>query len=1212
MAKVLKTVVKVVVAAALITVGVLTGNSALIIQGVFFAISALVDVVGLFKSPKANNTVGDRLNKQVAPTAPRKIAFGRTAAGTDIRFFEKYGSKQDAYVEIIAVASHKIQGFRSLTFEDELSWNGSSIVGKYASGITGIVARTEGAANNAFSAGSGAYWTTSCRMTGCAYLAVSYKLDDKIWPNGIPSRITIEVDGCPVYDPRRDSTNGGSGSHRLYDQNTWEFTSSGTSIGRNPALALLSYLVGWRINGRLAWGMGVPPERINLANFINYANICEELVSLQAGGTTQRYTCDLLTDTSQTHEAIIDTIAACMGSCRLVDVDGLYQFVGGYDDTFGPKTSFSADDLVGPYEWRPSPPTRERFNIVRGRFADPTKLYQLNDWPAVEVTALADGIPRTKTIDLPAITRPETAQRIGKQFLLRDQYPGLFTGVFGPRGFLVQVGSLVTLSLPQEGWNNKLFRVVSQTENHDLVFQMTLQEESSQIYAWDREEKPLPPNITPPGYDHGLTLNPQGLSAISRIVRGSNGLGICFIDISWTPETSGRVSGIEIQTKEASGSIWSTATEGLFSAASGSFTTRAAAPGIEINIRARYRMSTGVYGDWSTILLTSKGTSISVTDSFINESWNYSTLSDAPWAFSANGVAPSLVYSASAGKTVLSVGGDSGNQGSQGEFKYSIPFDANALYEISWTIKTITPGDGVAYVGVVARDSSGANIQSYGGTYHYVSLAGASLTAGVRAYKGYFRGLATVGPGVGTPSIDPANPSPLAMGTVWIAPIFILNYLNKTGRHEIEAVSLRKIEDVQAASFELIPLGAVSVAGKTIRKTGSTNAWDAGARSKALHPNGAYVSFQFRITPTDDFAGLSASTTSNPIGDSVNYGWFRWSVDNNLYIYELGVQRGNFGSYSAGMTLSVVYDGVNARYYKDGALVYTSDSAIGLSLGLRVSLYQNGSSVTILDFGSLQGRMQDSRGNPYSIANIASYQNAPALSSSTSGSSSTVTISAFSRAFDFGTVNYNGGSVSGLAPGVLYYIYYDDPNFSGSVSYVASTNIQAAGGSPNRTLLGSIKTPATTGTSPPPPPPREDNCVAVDMFLRANLLAGDAKVNELLYVMADDLSYLGLQKVVANKVAQEECVEISTKSASVIVSVSAPVVTRTGLTLRAPEVLGHEVAVLIDGEFGFEAIVSVKPAGLKAVAKINVAGMSYAAGARPDRMIFTHNIYYKP
>ncbi|WP_153006280.1 hypothetical protein [Sphingomonas sanguinis] len=541
MSKVIKSVVMIAVAVAVIVyaapllgaVASLYGASAAVVTAITstvvgLGVSLALAGVGTLirKAPQSvSQSMADRLQNSVVPSAPRKIVFGRTAAGADVRFFETWGSKKDRYAQVIALASHKVT-IRDIYLEDDLTWTSGALVA-HTDGINFLRAINEGSSANAQPLGSGAYWTSSSRFTGCAYLAIDWKLDSKAWPQGIPQRVITIVDGCPVYDPRLDSTAGGSGPHRASDQATWEFVHSGIEIGRNPALALLTYLIGYRLNGKLLWGMGIPLNRINLDNFRVYANVCEERVVTADGSTVQRYTADGIVSTADTHETVLSALTAAMGSCKLTDVGGTYGLVGGYDDTLGPKQAFDESDLVGgmnspaPYSWVPSGPARETYNIVRGRFADPAQLFQLVDWGVIETDNLPDGVPRTLSLDLGFVSRAETCQRIAKQFLMREaKTPGFFTATFGPKAFAVQVGSLVTLSLPSQGWNNKLFRVQSQTENDLMIFQMTLREESSEVYAWDREEKPLPAVVRPGGYDASAWLPVEGLRLSTAAYQG--------------------------------------------------------------------------------------------------------------------------------------------------------------------------------------------------------------------------------------------------------------------------------------------------------------------------------------------------------------------------------------------------------------------------------------------------------------------------------------------------------------------------------------------------------------------------------------------------------------------------------------------------------------------------------------------------------------------
>ena len=82
-----------------------TITSSLVGLGVSLGMAAAASV--LRKAPSMSQSLVDRLHTSVVPSAPRKIVFGTTAAGSDVRFaetFDRAGSKKDGYAQIIALA----------------------------------------------------------------------------------------------------------------------------------------------------------------------------------------------------------------------------------------------------------------------------------------------------------------------------------------------------------------------------------------------------------------------------------------------------------------------------------------------------------------------------------------------------------------------------------------------------------------------------------------------------------------------------------------------------------------------------------------------------------------------------------------------------------------------------------------------------------------------------------------------------------------------------------------------------------------------------------------------------------------------------------------------------------------------------------------------------------------------------------------------------
>lgn len=99
--------------------------------------------------------------------------------------------------------------------------------------------------------------------------------------------------------------------------------------------------------------------------------------------------------------------------------------------------------------------------------------------------------------------------------------------------------------------------------------------------------------------------------------------------------------------------------------------------------------------------------------------------------------------------------------------------------------------------------------------------------------------------------------------------------------------------------------------------------------------------------------------------------------------------------------------------------------------------------------------------NQITTANRSSVQStATPLSASSDASSSEIAIAAHSVKFDFGTVSYGSGTISGLSISTTYYVYASDSDYGGgAVTYLATTNpdnLMATG----IYYVGAVTTPA--------------------------------------------------------------------------------------------------------------------------------------------------------
>ena len=486
--------------------------------GASMILSGASDV--LFGGTKTPKTQLSRLNASLDVTTPRKAVFGTTAMNLDIRYQEASGANQEYIDYVLAVAAHKVKSIDEIWFEEKQAWTSGGGVTSTYSGYLTVNTILEGGAASYFTVNGGSRWGADERMTGCALVHIRIKRtgndkkSESPLVNGMPSRVTIIGEGALLYDPRLDSTvTGGSGAHRADDQATWGSYTAADDTD-NPALQLLWWLLGWKINDRLSIGCGVPPERIDLPSFITAANICDEDVTLAVGGTQKRYRTSGTASDADDRMGIINTFLSCMnGTSR--DSGGKLTLQVMKNDLADYVLDFDENDIIGEFEWNQTRGLTDSYNAARGRFIDPStnSLYQMADYPEVGF-ASPDGIPRVMALDLPYVEDGRRAQRIAKQVLQRNQYRGMFSATFKAKALGCSVGDVVRISFSALGWSNKLFRVVSQEIRFDGLVPMALVEENAAIYAWDAEDV-APVSPTAPVVYNPLN-NPfmQGISQV--------------------------------------------------------------------------------------------------------------------------------------------------------------------------------------------------------------------------------------------------------------------------------------------------------------------------------------------------------------------------------------------------------------------------------------------------------------------------------------------------------------------------------------------------------------------------------------------------------------------------------------------------------------------------------------------------------------------------
>ncbi|MBL4699871.1 MAG: hypothetical protein JKX85_01305 [Phycisphaeraceae bacterium] len=430
----------------------------------------------------------------------------------------------------------------------------------------------------------GSKWTENHRLRGVAYLAVVLTYNSNTFPTGIPN-ITAVVKGKKVFDPRTSQVN--------YSNNT--------------ALCSLDYLQNQR------YGLRATDAEIDSSSFIAAANVCDEQVALQAGGTENRYESNGTFDTSEAPKDILSDIAFSMAG-TITNSGGRWSAK--------PGAFFPADLELTERHARDSinvvtkTTRRDNFNGVKGLYVSSLNDWQPSDFPPVssDFYLQQDGGERSwADIELKFTTSPSMSQRIAKIFLerarqqIRCEFPANLSAM------RLKASDNVELSISRFGWDKKLFEVAqwelvqadsSGDDTPGIGVDLALVEIAPEVFNWNSGEETtvdFAPNTNLPNPFNPVAV-PTGISLVAgttELLTLGDGSVLNRLKVSWSlhPDTSVIMNGqIEVQWKKTSESNY-----GNSLPLSGSSTVVFLSPvedGTEYDVRIRAINSIGVTSDF--------------------------------------------------------------------------------------------------------------------------------------------------------------------------------------------------------------------------------------------------------------------------------------------------------------------------------------------------------------------------------------------------------------------------------------------------------------------------------------------------------------------------------------------------------------------------------------------------------------------------------------
>ncbi len=383
-------------------------------------------------------------------------------------------------------------------------------------------------------------WSSDMIGRDTCYAILTFRVRQQLY-SGFPT-VLFEVSGIPLYDPRKDTSVGGSGAHRWANKATWE-------PSNNPFVQIYNIMRGIQITSTEAWGGRATASDVPLSTWFTAMNACDAATPLAAGGTEPMYRSGIeVFGNDEPASVIEELLKAAAGD--LCDIGGIWKARAG--GVALPVYMFTDDDVIitqsGTFDPFPAGLSGV-YNAAVATYPEPISTYETETSPQMlfaDYEAQDRGQRLPASLSLPSVPYTNQVQRLCDGYVRDNRKFRRHSVPMPPQAMLLEPLDATAWTSDRNGYVGKVFEVEEIRDDIMSGLQgVSMRERDPADYSWvpSRElpTEPLPFTLVLPVAQGVPSWTVTGVSLIDAASNARRPA----LRLTWDGAEQDSIAGIE-------------------------------------------------------------------------------------------------------------------------------------------------------------------------------------------------------------------------------------------------------------------------------------------------------------------------------------------------------------------------------------------------------------------------------------------------------------------------------------------------------------------------------------------------------------------------------------------------------------------------------------------------------------------------------------------